>query len=43
MATEQPQVLSQLREYSPTKTVGLISDTHIPVRARDIQKSFRGF
>jgi hypothetical protein len=38
MATEQPQVLSQLREYSPTKTVGLISDTHIPVRARDIPK-----
>ena len=38
MATLQPQVLSQLREYSPTKTVGLISDTHIPVRARDIPK-----
>jgi hypothetical protein len=38
MATQQPQVLSQLREYSPTKTVGLISDTHIPVRARDIPK-----
>jgi len=38
MATEQPQVLSQLREFSPTKTVGLISDTHIPVRARDIPK-----
>jgi hypothetical protein len=38
MATEQPQVLSQLREYSPTKSVGLISDTHIPVRARDIPK-----
>jgi len=38
MATQQPQVLSQLREYSPTKTVGLISDTHIPVRAKDIPK-----
>jgi putative phosphoesterase len=38
MAVEQPQVLSQLREYSPTKTVGLISDTHIPARARNIPK-----
>jgi putative phosphoesterase len=38
MASQQPQVLSQLREYSPTKTVGLISDTHIPARARDIPK-----
>jgi hypothetical protein len=38
MATEQPQVLSQLREYSPTKSAGLISDTHIPVRAGDIPK-----
>jgi putative phosphoesterase len=38
MATQQPQILSQLREYSPAKTVGLISDTHIPVRARNIPK-----
>jgi putative phosphoesterase len=38
MATQSPQVLSQLREYSPTKTVGLISDTHIPARARSIPK-----
>jgi len=38
MATEQPQVLSQLREYSPAKSAGLISDTHIPVRAKSIPK-----
>jgi len=38
MATEQPQILSQSQAYSPTKTVGLISDTHIPVRAMDIPK-----
>jgi putative phosphoesterase len=38
MASQQPQILSQLREYAPTKTVGLISDTHIPVKARDIPK-----
>jgi putative phosphoesterase len=38
MATQQPQVFSQVREYSPGKTVGLISDTHIPVRARNIPK-----
>ena len=38
MAIQQPQVFSQLREYCPTKTVGLISDTHIPVRAKNIPK-----
>jgi len=38
MASLQPQALPQLREYKPTKTVGLISDTHIPVRARNIPK-----
>jgi putative phosphoesterase len=38
MAVQQPRVLSQLREYSATKTVGLISDTHIPARARNIPK-----
>jgi len=38
MAVQQPQVLSQLREYSATKTVGLISDTHIPVRAKSVPK-----
>jgi putative phosphoesterase len=38
MAAKQPQALSQLREYCPTKTVGLISDTHIPARARNIPR-----
>ena len=38
MASQQPQVFSQLREYCPTKTMGLISDTHIPVRAKKIPK-----
>ena len=38
MAIQQPQVFSQLHEYYPTKTVGLISDTHIPVRAKSIPK-----
>jgi len=38
MASQQSQVLSQLREYFPTKTVGLISDTHVPARARNIPK-----
>ncbi|MEM3443126.1 MAG: metallophosphoesterase family protein [Candidatus Bathyarchaeia archaeon] len=37
MAIQQPQRF-QLRESSPTKNVGLISDTHIPVRARSIPK-----
>jgi len=38
MASVQPQVLPQVREYSATKTVGLLSDTHIPARARNIPK-----
>ena len=38
MAIQQPQVFSQSREYCPKKTVGLISDTHIPVRAKNIPK-----
>jgi hypothetical protein len=39
MASQQPQILlPRQREYSPTKTVGLISDTHIPVRARNIPR-----
>jgi len=38
MAIQQPQIRSQLPEYPPTKTVGLISDTHIPVKARNIPK-----
>jgi len=44
MAIQQPEVLSKLREYIPTKTVGLISDTHIPLRARNIpEKVFAVF
>ena len=40
----QPQILSRLREYTPTKTIGLISDTHIPARAKKIpQKVFEVF
>jgi putative phosphoesterase len=38
MAAQQPQIVSKLREYSPTKTVGLISDTHVPARARSLPK-----
>jgi len=38
MASLQTQVLPQLRECLPTKTLGLISDTHIPIRARNIPK-----
>jgi putative phosphoesterase len=38
MTAEQTQLYSKLSEYSATKTVGLISDTHIPVRARSMPK-----
>jgi hypothetical protein len=38
MTAEQTQLYSKLPEYSATKIVGLISDTHIPVRARNIPK-----
>jgi len=38
MAGAQTQLYSKLSEYSATKTVGLISDTHIPSRARNIPK-----
>jgi putative phosphoesterase len=38
MTEEQTQLYSKLPEYSATKTIGLISDTHIPVRARSIPK-----
>ncbi len=42
--TVQPQILSRLREYSPAKTLGLISDTHVPARAKSIpQKVFKVF
>jgi len=37
MVSEQDQVLPRLQESSG-KVVGLISDTHVPVRAREIPK-----
>lgn len=39
MTNEQVQVLPKISNYSVTKTVGLISDTHVPVRARSIPKA----
>ena len=38
MSSEQAQMLPKLRDLGPAKTVGLISDTHIPVRAKSIPK-----
>lgn len=38
MSTWQPQTLSQIKEVSMAKTIGVISDTHIPVRAKEIPK-----
>jgi putative phosphoesterase len=38
MTAEQAQLYSKLPEYSAAKIVGLISDTHVPVRARNIPK-----
>ena len=38
MATEQSQILPKLREMGSTKTIGLISDTHVPARAREVPK-----
>jgi len=38
MADMQSRELPKLSEQPPTKTVGLISDTHVPVRAREIPK-----
>jgi len=38
MAGEQTQLYFKLSEYCATKIVGLISDTHIPERARSIPK-----
>jgi len=44
MASQQPQTFSKLEEYKPMKTIGLISDTHVPVRARNLpQKIFEVF
>jgi len=36
MAGEQTQLYPKLRGYSAAKVVGLVSDTHIPVRARSL-------
>jgi putative phosphoesterase len=38
MASEQSQVLRKFPQYGSGKIVGLISDTHIPARARSIPK-----
>jgi len=38
MVSQESQVLLRLRESGITKTVGLIADTHIPVRAREIPR-----
>lgn len=38
MVSQESQVLHRLRESGVTKTVGLIADTHIPVRAREIPR-----
>jgi putative phosphoesterase len=38
MSSEQTQTLPKLRDFGSAKTVGLISDTHIPVRAKSIPK-----
>ncbi len=44
MATGTAQLPRVIPETKPVKTVGLISDTHIPARARNIPKSvFRVF
>jgi putative phosphoesterase len=38
MVSQESQVLHRLRKSGVTKTVGLIADTHIPVRAREIPR-----
>lgn len=38
MVELQWQVSPRMREQLPGKTLGLISDTHVPVRAREIPK-----
>jgi putative phosphoesterase len=38
MTTEQAQIGSEISSIKAAKTVGLISDTHVPVRARCIPK-----
>jgi putative phosphoesterase len=36
MTSAQPQILDVSLKQEPIKTVGLISDTHVPVRAKEI-------
>lgn len=38
MVSQGSQILLRLRESGLTKTVGLIADTHVPVRAREIPR-----
>ena len=38
MTSEQAQIAREIPSFKAAKTVGLISDTHIPVRARCIPK-----
>ena len=38
MTSEQTQMVREIDKSKPAKTVGLISDTHIPVRAKFIPK-----
>lgn len=37
MTTQEPQIFPKLQEVS-AKTVGLISDTHVPIRAEEVPK-----
>jgi hypothetical protein len=38
MVSQESQVLLRLRESGLIKTVGLVADTHIPIRAREIPR-----
>jgi len=38
MSSEETQTLPRLPDFGSAKTVGLISDTHIPVRAKSIPR-----
>jgi len=38
MSSEQAQILPKLQNLGLAKTVGLISDTHVPIRAKNIPK-----
>jgi len=44
MANAQPLLLDETLKQEPTKIVGLISDTHVPVRAKQIPRQvFKAF